>query len=292
MDTHPAIEVATARRDALGEGPVWDDRRARLLTVDITAGLVHALDPRTGEEETTDVGGLVGSVLLTRSGDGLVVAVDQELRRIRESGRHEVLACVDEPDDNRFNDCRPDPAGRIWAGTLNMQRRLGTAALYRLEHGGAIEQVRDGLTISNGIGWSPDGRLMYSIDSLAYRIDVADYDVATGGASDLRPFATLQADGGLPDGLAVDAEGGVWLCVFGGAELRRYDPDGTLTARLPLPVTNPTCPTFGGDDLETLYVTSARHKLTPEQLAAEPLAGAVLALDPGVRGLPAARCAW
>jgi sugar lactone lactonase YvrE len=127
---------------------------------------------------------------------------------------------------------------------------------------------------------------MFFVDSTTQRIDALDFDAATGAISDRRPFAAIDPADGLPDGLAVDAEDGIWICLFGGAAVRRYDVAGRLDAVVELPVTNPTCPAFGGPGLATLYVTSARHRLTPVQLAAEPLAGAVLALDPGVRGLP------
>ena len=128
-------------------------------------------------------------------------------------------------------------------------------------------------TISNGIGWSPDGTTMYYIDSTTQRIVEFDYDLDTGELGEQRLFAEIDPTDGLPDGLTVDAEGGVWVCLFGGGRIRRYLPDGTLDQEIMLPLTNPTCPAFGGADLGTLYITTARHRLTDEQLAREPLAG-------------------
>jgi sugar lactone lactonase YvrE len=174
---------------------------------------------------------------------------------------------------------------------MSKTRTPGTAALYRLAPGGRIERVIAGTTISNGLAWSPSGDTMYFIDSTTQRIDALDFDARTGDVSDRRPLVAIAPDDGLPDGMTVDAEGGIWVCLFGGAAIRRYTPEGRLDAAIPLPTTNPTSPVFGGPDLRTLYITTARHRLTPHQLATEPLAGAVLTLDPGVHGLPGNRFA-
>ncbi len=261
------------------------------MRVDILGGAVHRWWPGTGETATFTVAGEVGAAV-PRAGGGLVLAVGRELVLREPDGRRRVVAAV-EPDvpGNRFNDCRADPHGRLWAGTMSRTRTPGAAALYVLEPDGRVMLAISGTTISNGLGWSADGTRMYFIDSTTQRVDVLDVDGGSGAISGRRPFAVIDPADGLPDGLAVDAEGGVWVCLFGGAAVRRYDAGGRLDAVVPLPVTNPTCPAFGGDDLRTLYITSARHRLTPEQLAAEPLAGALLALDPGVAGLPVHRFA-
>jgi sugar lactone lactonase YvrE len=261
------------------------------VRVDILAGAVHEWRPATGEVATLAVGGEVGAAV-PRAGGGLVLAVGHELVLQAPDGHRRVVAAVEQDvPGNRFNDCRADPQGRLWAGTMSRTRAPGTAALYVLAPDGRLAAAISGTTISNGLGWSADGTRMYFIDSTTQRIDVLDFDGATGGIARRRPFALVDPADGLPDGLAVDAEDGVWVCLFGGAAVRRYDAGGRLDAVVPLPVTNPTCPAFGGEDLRTLYVTSARHRLTPEQLAAEPLAGALLALDPGVAGLPVHRFA-
>lgn len=276
------------RRELLGEGTAWDARAGRLLRVDIAAGKVHAWRPSSGEHTTFDVGAEV-SAAVPRDGGGLVLAVGRELVVRAEDGTTRVLAAVegDRP-DNRFNDCRCDSRGRLWAGTMSRSRVPGSAALYRLVAGRPIDCVIPRTTLSNGIGWSPSRDHMYFVDSVEQRIDVLDFDVTDGTISGRRPFARIAREDGLPDGLCVDSEGGVWVCLYGGRAIRRYDERGGLDVHLPLPVTNPTCPAFGGPDLGTLYVTTARHRLTPAQLAREPLAGALLALDPGgVTGLPA-----
>lgn len=283
--------MALHARDELGEGPFWDERTGQLLRVDITRGRIHGWSPATGRAVAREVGGEVSAVLPRAHAPGWLLAAGHRLVLL-EGDLQLTLAVVerDRP-ENRFNDCRCDPQGRLWAGTMSKQRVPATAALYRLAPGGEPERVITGTTISNGLGWSPDGERMYFVDSTTQRIDVLDFDGATGAVADRRPLVAIDPRDGLPDGLAVDAEGGIWVCLFGGGALRRYGPDGALDAAIRLPVTKPTSPAFGGPGLRTLYVTTARHRLSMAQLAVEPLAGAVLALDPGVRGLPGNRYA-
>jgi len=289
MPIADTVRVALAAGDQLGESPVWDGVAGELLRVDITRGRVHGWAPESGEAWTLTLDCDVGAVV-PRAGGGQLLAVEHALVLRDPDGALRTIATAEtEVDENRFNDCRCDPLGRLWAGTMSRTRAPGSAALYRLEPGGQLERVLDGTTISNGLGWSPTGRELYFIDSTTQRIDVFDFDPAEGMIANRRALARVAPADGLPDGLAVDAEGGIWVCLFGGGAVRRYGPDGALEAVVALPVTNPTCPAFGGPALDTLYVTSARHRLTREQLAAEPLAGALLALRPGVRGAPTNR---
>jgi sugar lactone lactonase YvrE len=285
------LRVVLEARDQLGEAPFWDERREELLRVDIARGRVHGWNPETGRSWCREVDGEVGAAIPRTRGAGLLLAAGHRIL-LDDGGDVRVLARAEEHiASNRFNDCKCDPRGRLWAGTMSRERSPGAAALYRLVPGAGLERAIAGTTISNGIGWSPAGDLMYFVDSTTQRIDVLDFDLATGAIADRRPFAAVDPADGLPDGLTVDAEGGVWVCLFGGAAVRRYGADGTLEAHIGAPVTNPTSAAFGGPDLGTLYVTSARHRLSEEQLEREPLAGAVLALEPGVRGLPGNRFA-
>ena len=279
MDT---VNVAIKAGDQLGEGPFWDEERGELLRVDIARGLVHGWSPETGASWRREVDGEVSAAIPRANRDGLLLAVGHRLLLDDGGGGVRVLARVEEDlAANRFNDCKCDPRGRLWAGTMSKERAPGAAALYRLAPGRELDRVIAGTTISNGLAWSPSGELMYFIDSTTQRIDVLDFDAAGGALSDRRPFAEIDPGDGIPDGMTVDADGGVWVCLFGGGAVRRYGEDGALEAHIVLPVTNPTSAVFGGPELRTLYVTSARHKLSEE-----PLAGAVLALDPGVTGLP------
>jgi sugar lactone lactonase YvrE len=286
-----SAEIALDAGDQLGEGPFWDDLRGELLRVDISRGLVHGWNPSSGATWRRECDGEVGAALPRAGADGLVLAVGRRI--VLDDGEGvRVLAQVEEDrPGNRFNDCKCDPAGRLWAGTMSGERAPREASLYRLAPGAGIERVISGTTISNGLGWSPAGDRMYFIDSTTLRIDVFDYEAESGQIAGRRAFAEIEPSAGLPDGMTVDSEGGVWVCLFGGGSVRRYGEDGALDAVIGLPVTNPTSAAFGGTDLRTLYVTSARHHLSEEQLAAEPLAGAVFALEPGVAGLPGNRFA-
>jgi sugar lactone lactonase YvrE len=258
-----------------------------LIWVDITGGVVHCWKPQTDEQADLAFDGEL-SAAVPRAGGGLVLAIDHSLVLYDEGGGTQSVATVEEDRaDNRFNDCRCDPHGRLWAGTMSKQREPGAAALYRLDADGSLRQMVSGTTISNGLGWSLAGDAMYFIDSTTQRIDVFDFDPASGSLSERRALVAIDPADGLPDGLTVDAEGGIWVALFGGGCVRRYTADGVLDAVIELPTSNPTCPAFGGPDLDTLYVTSAQHRLTPEQLRMQPLAGALFALRPGVRGRPA-----
>jgi sugar lactone lactonase YvrE len=286
-----SAEIALDAGDELGEGPFWDDLRGELLRVDISGGLVHGWNPSTGAAWRRECDEEVGAALPREGAEGLVLAVGRRIV-VDEGDGVRVLAHVEEDrPGNRFNDCKCDPAGRLWAGTMSGEHAPGEASLYRLVPGGEIERVISNTTISNGLGWSPAGDRMYFIDSTTHRIDMFDYDAESGEIAGRRTFAETDPSDGLPDGMTVDSEGGVWVCMFGGSAMLRYGDDGALEDRVELPVTNPTSPVFGGPDLRTLYVTSARHGLSEEQLAAEPQAGAVLVLQPGVAGLPGNRFA-
>ncbi|MFS0894825.1 SMP-30/gluconolactonase/LRE family protein [Microbacterium sp. 179-I 3D3 NHS] len=275
----------------LGEGTAWWRSVERLVTVDIAEGRVKFFDPLAGHEDAIDLGGEVSAVVPRRRG-GMIAAVGGQLRAYDRDGQIERTWDVElDTEANRLNDCRSDTAGRLWAGTMSRLRTPDQAALYRLDGDGKVSVAIAPTTLSNGLAWSPDDTRLYFVDSTTYRVDVLDYDIRTGSISNRRPFAVIDERDGLPDGLTVDADGGVWLALFGGGAVRRYSPSGELTHHIALPVTNPTCPAFGGPDLDTLFVTSARIKLTEEQLSREP-AGALLALAvPGHRGLPANECA-
>ncbi len=286
----PTATIAVPGPDQLGEGPVWDDRSGELVWVDISSRLIHHWNPLTGESRSLATRGDVGAVVLCEDG-AIVAAIECELWRVDDEEKWTLQAAVEPKPGVRFNDCRADPRGRLWAGTLHRDRQNGVAALYRLDPGGELTLVLPDRTISNGIGWSPDERTMYYIDSTTQRVVSYAYDLDTGDLGEQAIFAEIDPSDGLPDGLTVDAEGGVWVCLFSGAKVRRYLPDGAVHQEIALPLTNPTCPGFGGADLRTLYITTARHRLTEDQLAREPNAGAVLQLHVGVAGLPPYRFA-
>ena len=192
---------------------------------------------------------------------------------------------IDRP-GQRMNDGACDAAGRFWAGTMCMQERPGLGSLYRLDPDGSSHRILTGVGISNGIDWSLDGATMYYVDSLTQRIDRFDFDPATGSVCNRRAFVTIDPAEGCPDGLTVDAEGGIWLALWGGSAIHRYRPDGTLERVLRVPVTHPTTCAFGGPDLGDLYITSATIRLSGEEKRRQPMAGGVMRHRPGVTGRP------
>jgi sugar lactone lactonase YvrE len=274
----------------LGESPRWDAASGSLVFVDIVPGVLYRLD--RSALTSTPVGQELGSVNPAADG-GLVLAVRDGVFRTHDDGATMLPVAPVEADvpSNRMNDSRCDSSGRLWAGTLAFDEAPGAGTLYRVDADGSTRRVIEGLTIANGLDWSPDGSLMYFVDSPTGRIDVLDYDPVEGTVSSRRRFARVDLAIGVPDGLAVDSEGGVWVAVFGGGQVRRYDADGSLSDVLDLPTTQVTSVCFGGEDLQDLFVTTARKHLTASALADQPLAGAVFACRPGVAGRPENRFA-
>ena len=263
-----SVKTLTAG-DRLGEGPVWLADEQALLRVDIAAGEV-VRRAAGGNERRRGLGAPVGFAL-PAAGGGLVAGVARALVTFAAyDAPLRTLAAV-EPDrpGNRFNDAACDPRGRLWAGTLSTTRAPGAAALYRVEPGGGPEVALAGATVSNGLDWDRDATRLYYVDSVTQRIDAIDFDLDRGRLGTRRPFAAVDPADGLPDGLCVDADGGMWLALFGGGAVRRYTPAGRLDAHIALPVSHPTSLAFGGPGLRDLYVTSA---------------GPLLRLRPGVAG--------
>ena len=192
---------------------------------------------------------------------------------------------ADDP-DTRLNDVKVDRAGRLWGGTMALDARPDAGTFYRIGADGSVAVVASPTTISNGIDWSPDDGLMYYIDSATHRVDVFDFDLASGTALDRRPFIRFEESAGLPDGMTVDAEGCLWVAFYDGWAVRRYTPAGALDRIIRLPVARITSCAFGGPDLSDLYVTSATAGLDEMQLAEQPHAGGLFVIRPGVAGLP------
>ena len=279
-------------KNVLGEGAVWCPREQLLWWIDISSPTLWRLDPRTARVDHWPLPKRPGSFALRNKG-GFLIAFRDGLATLDTPGGQ--LQWLDAPGlalgDERFNDGKADRAGRFWTGTLDRKLRTAIGQLYRVEDGFRVTAMDGGFTISNGIGWSPDDRTMYFTDTPSRRIYSYDFDVATGGIANRRVFVEAEAGHGGPDGMTVDAEGFVWSAQFDRWAIHRYAPDGRLERAVRMPVQRPTTCMFGGSDLATLYVTSARMDLTPEALAAQPQAGGVFALEPGVRGLPEPRFA-
>lgn len=273
-------------RASLGESPVWDAASGALYWVDINAGSVHRLGA-DGEQRAWPLGESVGSIGL-REGGGLVVATRTGLHLLdTETGDRVALADpIAGRADLRFNDGRVDRRGRFWAGTVHEKRVRGAGALYRLDPDRTVRAALDGVTVANGIAWSPDDRIMYFADSHERRIDAFDFEADAGTISGRRAFAAFRPEWGVPDGATVDGEGGLWIAGIGGGRVFRFAPDGRLDRTVALPVSQPTSCSFGGPGTATLFVTTGRRGLTDAALRAEPLAGGIFAFEPGVAGLP------
>jgi sugar lactone lactonase YvrE len=232
----------------------------------------------------------VGAVALTEAGD-LVMAVCHGFARLDlDSGRVRTIVEVEaDRQDQRMNDGKCDPAGRFWAGTMAFDYRRGAGALYRLDPDGRVHTMVREVTISNGLDWTDDGRRMYYIDTATKSIDVFDFDPANGAIVNRRPLVQVPDGQGFPDGMTLDADGGIWVALWGGSAVRRYTPDGALDREIRLPVTQPSSCAFGGRDLRDLYITTAATTLSPEARTRQPHAGGVFRCRPGVQGRPANR---
>lgn len=273
----------------VGESPIWHPGEQSLYWVDIQSKQIHRFHPSSGKNQTFDLPEIVTCIDLRAAG-GLVLTLRKHFATFDPAtAQLERIAKV-EPDlpDNRFNDGKCDPQGRFWAGTMNAVHWSSPCGnLYRLDADKTFTVMESNVICSNGNDWSPDGRKMYYTESFRYAIVVYDFDPDTGVISNRLPFATLNSNGGgFPDGMTVDADGFVWSNVVGLGQIHRYDPQGKLERIIQLPVPRATDCTFGGPDLKTLYVTSARETMTPEQLASAPLSGSLFAIDCDVRGLP------
>ncbi|MEU0188397.1 SMP-30/gluconolactonase/LRE family protein [Streptomyces afghaniensis] len=257
-------EVAVRAEAELGEGPTWDAAAGRLLWIDILGSRVHTYDPATGRRTTRRTEQHVGAVK-PRAGGGLVLNLRDGVGLLDPDGAFRWLHHEPVP-GRRANDAAVAPDGALWAGTMRYDEAPGGGTLSRVTGEGSVEVVLDEVAVSNGTGWSPDGRLMYYIDSSTRRVDVFDH--ADGRISGRRTLAVIEEGAGFPDGLTVDAEGCVWVALWQGSAVRRYTPGGELDRVIELPVPLVTACAFGGPDLTDLYVTTARTGLTePPALA-------------------------
>jgi sugar lactone lactonase YvrE len=289
------VTPCSAEPGRLSEGPRWDGARDELLWVDVLAGRLHRARPGAGGQlqvqQTFQVHGHLGAAAPAADG-GYVLAAGPGFLYVDDAG---VIRELAQPEagrtDVRMNDGACDPQGRFWAGTMAYDETPGAGRLYRLELDGSCTQVLTGLTISNGIGWSPDGTTMYFADSGTGDIDAFHFDPATGDLGRRRTIAHISTPNVAPDGLTVDHQGNIWVALWNGGALAQYHPDGSLLNTIPLPVDRPTSCAFGDIGGETLFVTTARDGLDEATLGRQPDAGRLLRLDSlGVTGPPCEPC--
>ena len=273
-------ERLTGRISYHGEGPVWSPQWGGLRLVDMFAGDVLSLDA-DGAVTRRHVG-KVAAALRPRASGGAVIAVERGFVLEDADGGLTPLDDLWSGDDVRMNEGGCDPEGRFYCGSMAYDQTSGAGSLYRLDPDGTVTVVLEDVTVSNGLEWSPDGRLAYYNDTATHRISVFDND-PVAGLTDRRTFVDLGEDLS-PDGLTVDAEGGVWTALYDGGAVRRYAPDGTLDAVVEVPTPKVTACTFAGPDLDELVITTSWEGLGPDE---EPLAGSLFRAFPGVAGRPA-----
>ena len=278
------IRCEVQTRDILGECPVWNPADSSLYWVDIERKLLQRFHRASGESRCHTFPERIGAFAFHRP-DTIVAALESGIYAYNTGNASlSVLAAPECGAGTRFNDGKCDRGGRFWAGTMDLNARERLGSLYCLDASLECRRVVRGIGIPNGLAWSPDGATFYYADSLERTIYACDFDSGAGSISNRRVFANTRDMPGLPDGSTVDEEGYLWNAQCGGWQLVRYAPDGSIDRTVPLPVQYPTSCTFGGWNGATLYVTTAVWDLDEVQLAAQPFAGGVLALEPGVRG--------
>jgi sugar lactone lactonase YvrE len=271
---------------SLGECPTWSVDEQALYWVDINAPSLNRFDPHTGDNSAWSMPEAIGSFAL-REGGGFVAALRDGIWFVDSDGkvRRKIADAPYDPAHHRFNDGRADPQGRFWAGSMNEQRDASTAKLYRLDADLALIPMISGITISNGLAWSPDSRTMYHADTTTRTISAWEFDPLTGDVANRRMFAQFSAETDWPDGGAVDREGCYWSAFYRGGKVVRISSRGEILAEFPLRAMCPTMCAFGGPDLKTLYVTTARQRRSTEELSRLPQSGGIFAMRVDVPGM-------
>ena len=288
---YPHSEKAILEIDAraqLGEGALWHPTENKLYWVNIEGRMLHIYNPVTKENQSLLVKERVGTVVPVESG-GALVALQNGIHFINtQTGALQFIANPLTGTNIRFNDGKCDPSGRFWVGSMHLQFTEGVASLYRMNTDKTVHKMLDDVTVSNGIAWTKDKKTMYYVDSYLRRIDAFDYDDADGAITNRRIVVTIPEGGGSPDGIALDEEGNIWAALWGANAVGRFDPrTGKLLQKIEVPAPNVSSCAFGGKNLDTLYITTARGELSKAQLEAYPLSGGLFSAKPGVKGMPA-----
>ena len=286
MDT--GVELLVDAHAQVGEGPLWDEERQVLYWVDILSSLLYIYDPATGENRALDVGRHVGTVV-TRASGGLMLAVREGFASFDLETQELTLIANPEAHitGNRFNDGKCDPAGRFWAGTMAYENPTNQGSLYRLDTDFSVHKIFGDVAISNGIIWSLDHTTMYYIDTLRKNVRAFDYADDTGDISNERVIINVPEEIGMPDGMAIDSEGMLWVAHYGGSCVSRWNPNtAQLLEKIDLPVTQVTACAFGGPNLDILFITSAAQELDAAELERQPLGRRAIFHQDAVPGSP------
>jgi sugar lactone lactonase YvrE len=279
-----SAELAIKLDCNLGEGPFWDSSKQELYFVDISNKQVHIFTPSSKSIQTITFDQEIGAVLLGHDSQLIVAARDGLYAATRDGDLKTLLAPIDFGDASiRCNDAKCDANGRIWVGTMAFDFKAGAASLYSFDSENLKEVLSD-LTIANGLGWSPDQKTMYFIDSMTSRVDSFDFDLTSGELSNRKPFVHFDDPGVIPDGMTTDEDGGIWVALFGGSAVRRFDASGKLTHTVSVPATQVTSCCFGGPDMSELYITTAQYAMDAETLSKDPLAGSLFRVKTSFKG--------
>ncbi len=289
VKTGDEVELVLDTKSELGEGAIWNYKTGELYWVDITGKILNIYNPSTGNNKEMFTGQMVGTVVPAESGKVLVALQNGIYSLDPQTGTKNLIVDPEENlPSNRFNDGKCDPAGRFWAGTMSTSGGKNAGALYRLDADSVIHKMIDKVSVSNGIVWSPNHSRMYYIDTPTQKVMGYDYNNETGAISNPKVAIEIPAEMGSPDGMTIDADGNVWVALWGGSAVGCWNPGtGELIRTIKVPAKNVTSCAFGDADLGTLYITTARQSTSDEDLKKFPGAGGVFKIKPGVKGIEA-----
>ncbi len=284
------IETVTEVKSLLAEGPVWDAKRKVICWIDILNGKIREWSDKDAMYRETDVKQMIGSMAVCSDGN-YIAALHNGFAFVNRESRE--VKMITDPEahlsNNRFNDGKCDPAGRFWAGTMSLTEDHGAGSLYTLNNDLSYSKKREKVTISNGLAWSLDHKTVYHIDTPTLTVTAFDYENESGRISNQRTAIRIEEQDGFPDGMTIDSEGMLWIAHWNGWQVTRWNPmSGKKLYAVSMPVAKVTSCTFGGDDFNDLYITTAKVDLTPEELKLQPLAGSLFVIrNCGFTGLPA-----
>ena len=273
----------------LGEGAIWNYKAQEFYWIDIEEKRFHIYNPKTGENRSFETPSRIGTVVPFTKNEA-VIALEDGIYKINiNNGQMSLLSDVEaQVTENRFNDGKCDPAGNLWVGSMHLEQSKPHANLYKVNAHGEATKMIDSVTISNGIVWTKDAKTMYYIDTPTSKIIAYDYNIKTATISNKRVAVDVPIEDGFPDGMTIDAEDMLWVGLWNGNAVGRYNPlTGELISKIEVPAHNVTACAFGGENLDVLYITTARVDMTPEELELLPLSGSLFKVVPGVKGVKA-----
>lgn len=278
------VELEYEIESTVGEGPIWDEISQQLVWIDVLEGKIFIYSPTRRSQKTIEIETHIGAVAFDSNHDLVIAQRDGISRYSRSTGEITYVRQIIESSEIRFNDGSVDRAGRFVVGSMGYEPSEDSGTLYSYSLSGELRTLLPKVGISNGICWNSDSSAMYYIDSLTNSIQVFDYNLESGAISNGKVMVKFDMTEGTPDGMTIDTDGNLWVAMWGGAKVVVVNPDGITVARIPFPVTNVTSVTFGGADMSTLFVTTARYTLSDEVLLNEPLAGSLFSIQTNSRG--------